>query len=81
LTGRGSRWHSVYAPSAPIDSPSVFEIDRYGPNDDGIDEDSLWAYYAAAIRSGMPAIKASLAERLGSPDPARAEPASTTLSP
>jgi hypothetical protein len=62
LSGRGRQIFTLYNSSgAPVSSRMRLEITRYGSNDEGIDGDSLWAYHASAIRSGMEPIKQSLA--------------------
>jgi hypothetical protein len=48
------------ASGAPVSNRMRLEIKRYGSNDEGIDGDSLWAYHASAIRSGMEPVKRSL---------------------
>jgi hypothetical protein len=66
LSGTGSRIYTLYnSGGAPVSSRFTLEIKRYADNDEGIDGDSLWAYHAAALRSGMKHIKSSLASFLG----------------
>ena len=61
LEGEGSRIFTLYnSGGAPVTNRMMLEIKRYSRNDAGIDGDSLWAYHAAALRSGMSGIKASL---------------------
>jgi hypothetical protein len=60
LQGSGRGLFTMYSPGAPISSQFNLEIDHYGSNDKGIDGDSLWAYHADALRSGMGEAKASL---------------------
>ncbi|MDC1294939.1 hypothetical protein N8077_01190 [Myxococcota bacterium] len=70
LSGRGSKWFTLYnSGGAAISSRFSLEIAKYGRNSEGIDGESLWAYYASAIRSGMADVKSSMAESLGSPVP------------
>lgn len=65
LKGRRSKWFSMYTSGgASISSQYSLEITKYGSNDEGIDEKSLWAYHASAIRSGMESVKQSLATAL-----------------
>lgn len=65
LIGEGSRFYTLYnAGGAGISSRYSLEIKRYGSNDEGIDGDSIWAYYASATRTGMKDIKDSLASFL-----------------
>jgi len=65
LTGEGSRFYTMYnSGGAAISSRYSLEIKRYGSNDEGIDGDSIWAYYASAMRTGMTDIKESLASFL-----------------
>lgn len=67
LSGRGQRIFTLYnSGGAPVSSRYRLEIKRYGSNDEGIDGDSLWAYHASAIRSGMGTLKQSLAAYLNS---------------
>jgi hypothetical protein len=61
LQGSGRGLFTMYSNGAPISSSFNLQIVRYGSNDKGIDGDSLWAYHADALRSGMGAAKASLA--------------------
>jgi hypothetical protein len=66
LSGEGQRIFTLYnSGGAPVSSRYRLEIKRYGSNDEGIDGDSLWAYHASAIRSGMGPVKESLAAYLG----------------
>ena len=71
LSGSGSRIYTMWnGGGAAISSRYSLEIKRYGKNDEGIDGDSIWAYYASALRSGMGEVKESLASFLaknGSP--------------
>jgi hypothetical protein len=61
LVGEGSRIFTFYnSGGAPISSRYSLEIKRYGSNDEGIDGDSIWAYYASAMRTGMKDVKESL---------------------
>src|SRR4029450_1278991 len=61
LKGNGRRIFTLYnSGGAPISNALTLEIKRYGSNDKGIDGDSLWAYHADALRSGMGDAKASL---------------------
>jgi hypothetical protein len=54
LEGRGSRMYTMYnSGGRPVSSVMALEIKHYGENDEGVDGDSLWAYHASAIRSGM----------------------------
>jgi hypothetical protein len=65
LEGRGRRMYTMYnSGGRPVSSVMRLEIKHYGGNDEGIDGDSLWAYHASAIRSGMEPVKKSLAESL-----------------
>lgn len=65
LSGEGSRIYTLYnSGGAAISSRYSLEIKRYGRNKEGIDGDSLWAYYASAVRAGMVDIKTSLASFL-----------------
>jgi hypothetical protein len=65
LTGSGSRTYTMWnGGGGAISSRYSLEIKRYGRNDEGIDGDSLWAYYASALRTGMGAVKESLASFL-----------------
>lgn len=65
LIGEGSRFYTMYnSGGAGISSRYSLEIKRYGNNDEGIDGDSIWAYYASAMRTGMKDIKESLASFL-----------------
>jgi hypothetical protein len=67
LKGNGQRIFTFYnSGGAPISNSASLEIKRYGSNDKGIDGDSLWAYHADALRSGMGDAKASLAAFLAS---------------
>jgi hypothetical protein len=67
LKGNGRRIFTLYnGGGAPISNVLSLEITRYGSNDKGIDGDSLWAYHADALRSGMGEAKASLAAFLAS---------------
>lgn len=67
LKGNGRRVFTLYnSGGAPISNALSLEIKRYGSNDKGIDGDSLWAYHADALRSGMGEAKASLATFLAS---------------
>jgi hypothetical protein len=67
LKGNGRRVYTLYnSGGAPISNVLSLEINRYGSNDKGIDGDSLWAYHADALRSGMGEAKASLASFLAS---------------
>jgi len=62
LTGASSRIYTMWnGGGGAISSRYSLEIKRYGTNDEGIDGDSLWAYYASALRTGMGAVKESLA--------------------
>jgi hypothetical protein len=66
IAGRGRRIFTLYnSGGAPVSSRMRLEIKHYGSNDEGVDGDSLWAYHASAIRSGMEPVKRSLAEFLG----------------
>ena len=61
LEGEGARIFTFYNSSgAPVTNRMMLEIKRYASNDQGIDGDSLWAYHAAALRSGMADVKASM---------------------
>jgi len=61
LEGEGSRIFTLYnSGGAPVTNQMMLEIKRYSGNDAGIDGDSLWAYHAAALRSGMAGVKQSL---------------------
>jgi len=65
LEGRGRRMYTMYnSGGRPISSVMALEIKHYGNNDEGIDGDSLWAYHASALRSGMEPVKESLAQYL-----------------
>lgn len=65
LIGEGERFFTMYNSSgAAISSRYSLEIKRYGSNDEGIDGDSIWAYYASAMRTGMKSVKESLASFL-----------------
>jgi hypothetical protein len=67
LQGTGRRVYTLYnSGGAPVSNRMALEIKRYGTNDQGIDGDSLWAYHAAALRTGMGEAKASLAAYLRS---------------
>lgn len=62
LKGHSRRIFTFYnSGGAPVSNRLSLEIKRYGRNDKGIDGDSLWAYHADALRSGMAEAKASLA--------------------
>jgi hypothetical protein len=61
LKGEGSRIFTLYnSNGAPVTNSMMLEIKRYSGNDAGIDGDSLWAYHAAALRSGMKGVKESM---------------------
>ncbi len=63
-----SRMFTLYNSAGESTSSQYrIEIKRYGSNDLGIDGDSFWAYHAEALRSGMGAMKSSLAKDLPSP--------------
>jgi hypothetical protein len=47
-----------------ISSPYRARIHHFGENSKGIDPDSLWAYHADAMRSGMRSCRESLAQFL-----------------
>lgn len=65
LIGKGGRWFTFYTGGGgAVSSKLSLEIARYGKNDKGVDGDSLWAYHALALRSGMEEAKRSLAEFL-----------------
>jgi hypothetical protein len=65
LRGNARKIFTLYNSSgAPVSNVFSLEIKRYGSNDKGIDGDSLWAYHADALRSGMGEAKASLAQYL-----------------
>jgi hypothetical protein len=66
LNGNGRRIYTAYGIGAPVSNVISLEIAHYGSNDKGIDGDSLWAYHADALRSGMGEAKASLAAFLAS---------------
>lgn len=67
LKGNGRRIFTFYnSGGAPVSNALTLEIKRYGTNDKGIDGDSLWAYHADALRSGMGQAKLSLARFLSS---------------
>jgi len=67
LKGNGRRIFTFYnSGGAPVSNALTLEIKRYGTNDKGIDGDSLWAYHADALRSGMGDAKLSLAKFLAS---------------
>lgn len=69
LEGRRSTMFSLYGPGvASISSTFSLEVRRYGSNDEGIDGDSLWAYHASAIRTGMEDVKTSLGAALRARD-------------
>lgn len=62
LAGASSRIYSMWnGGGGAISSRFSLGIKRYGANDEGVDGDSLWAYYASALRTGMGAVKESLA--------------------
>ncbi len=63
LRGDARRIYTLYnSGGAPVSNRLTLEIKRYGSNDKGIDGDSLWAYHADALRSGMAEAKVSLAQ-------------------
>lgn len=65
LRGNAGKIFTLYnSGGAPVSNVFSLEIKRYGSNDKGIDGDSLWAYHADALRSGMGDAKRSLAEYL-----------------
>lgn len=69
LNGRGSKIFMIYnsAGAAPTGDRNALEVTRYGGNDMGIDDNSMWAYYSEALRAGMAQVKASLCQSLGLP--------------
>jgi hypothetical protein len=72
LTGSGSRIYTMWnSGGGAISSRYSLEIKRYGKNREGIDGNSLWAYYASALRTGMGGVKESLALFLAEHDRTR----------
>lgn len=63
LMGKSKRVYTLYnSGGAAISSVYSLEIKRYGKNDNGVDGDSLWAYHASALQTGMYIAKQSLVQ-------------------
>lgn len=64
VQGRSGQLFFLYSPSASVAGEFGLDVYRFRGDEHGIDEDSLWAYHADALRKAMEEARGSLRESL-----------------